>query len=625
MAAVMVFTATACGEEAPAPVQVTATPTPSPTEAPATPTPTNTPKPTPVPAIEGGEASITFEDGNFGFVAITQPTIGSDNSKVTIEEINGSKVLAINNTYGKKEAYVGIDLDAMLGDRVGDVTEIKFDIGTLGGDSFSPISGNLYTYTGEGAGTKTKEGAWSVYLENKNPKTVSYELESRFTVGEHNYIIISKEDDVNGKLGMWIDNIKLIDLQGNLVPCDTTVLVAADSPLAGSDEVKEVAYGRDCKLNLEYQGDWSTGVGIPAAYFENVQGPVSVVLDTLVLNPSDWAGIFATDAGWVKPTADYFVDIDGTGNGVIHFQDDGALIFDDLGASQISFTITKEAAAKYAANGGMFFPGYNLQVLSARVSDTTFKSVNNLEYQGDWTTGVGIPAAFFENADGPVSVRLDVLVLNPSDWAGIFATDAGWVKPVAEDFADITGAGNGVIHFQDDGALIFDDLGATQITFTITKEAAAKYAANGGMFFPGYNCQVLSAMVCHDTFFSTNNLEYQGDWTTGVGIPAAFFADADRAVSVSLEVLVLNPSDWAGIFATDAGWVKPVAEDFVDITSAGNGVIHFQDDGALIFDDLGATTITFTITKEAAAKYAANGGMFFPGYNCQVLSAVVNK
>ncbi len=622
MAAVLVLPFTACGKEADTktPVRVTATPTPVPTEAP---TAAPTAKPTPVPALEGGPASVDFEDGLYGFTIMTCPTIDSDNSRLSVEEIGGSKVLLVANTFGKKEAYVGFDMDSLFGRRVCDVTEIAFDVAAYGGESFKPIEGKIITYTGEGAATKTVETSWSVYLPNKNPKTVHYEMKSRFVVGEHNYLIIAKTDDVAGNQSMWLDNIKFIDLQGNLVPCDNTVTVSPDSPLCQSGE-EEPVYGHIASLNLTYQGDWTPGAVIPAAFFENAQGPVSVVLDTLVINPADWAGIFAAYPDWTKPTAETFVDIDGAGNGVIHFQDDGALIVDDKGATKIAFTISKDAAAGYAANGGMCFPGYNLQVLGAQVSDTTYKCMNNTTYQGDWTPGVAIPGAFFEGATAPVSVTLDALVINPADWAGIFAAYPDWTKPTAETFVDIDGAGNGVIHFQDDGALIVDDKGATKITFTITAEAAAGYAANGGMCFPGYNLQVLSATVSKDTYSCKNNLTYQGDWTPGVSIPGAFFANAEGPVNVVLDALVINPADWAGIFAAYPDWTKPTAETFVDIDGAGNGVIHFQDDGALIVDDKGATKIAFTITKEAALGYAANGGMCFPGYNLQVLGATVS-
>ncbi|MBR6358075.1 MAG: hypothetical protein IKS11_00360, partial [Lachnospiraceae bacterium] len=464
MAAVMVLALTACGEGGEAPAPVTATPTPgtaatitaTPTPAPtATSTPVPTATPTPIPPVEGGPASIDFEDGNSAFVVIQQPTIGSDNSAISVEEIGGSKVLLAANTFGKKEAYLGFDLAALLGDKIADVKTIKFDAGAYGGEAFAPISGVLWTFTGEGAATKATNYEWSVYLETKNPRTITFDINETFAAGQNNYIIIGKTDDVAGNQGFFIDNMKFFDAAGNLIAADTTVQVSAASPLNATDEVR-LAYGYYTPLNGTYQGDWTTGAAIPAAFFADAQGPVNVVLDVLVLNPSDWAGFFCTDKDWAKPTADFFADITTEGNGIIHFQDDGALIFDDLGATQISFTITKEAAEKYASNGGMFFPGYNAQVLGATVSDSTFKCVNNTTYQGDWTTGVAIPAAFFADAQGPVNVTLDVLVLNPSDWAGFFCTDKDWAKPTADFFADITTEGNGVIHFQDDGALIFD-------------------------------------------------------------------------------------------------------------------------------------------------------------------------
>ena len=621
MALVLVFSLAACNKSGNQTEPTQAPTTQAPTEAP-TQAPTEAPKPTQAPVLEGGDASIDFEDGNAAFAVITTPTLNSDASQLSVEDANGSKVLAAINTFQKKEAYIGIDVASLLGDKIADVATIKFDVGTFGDAAFQPISGVLYTYTGEGAGTKSTACEWSVYLPKMNPKTVTAEISTAFTAGQDNYIVIGKNDDVAGNQGFFVDNIKFLDKSGNLIAADTTVEIAATSPLGAKEEAGFV-YGYNCPLNGEYQGDWTCGAVIPAAYFAEAQGPVSVVLDVLVLNPSDWAGFFAAYPDWTKPTAETFADLDETGNGVIHFQSDGAIIFDDLGATKVAFTVTKEAAAGYAANGGMCFPGYNAQVVSATVSDTTYQCPANLEYQGDWTCGAVVPAAYFEGADSAVNVTLDVLVLNPSDWAGFFAAYPDWTKPTAETFADLDETGNGVIHFQSDGAIIFDDLGATKVSFSVTKEAAAGYAANGGMCFPGYNVQVTAATVSKDTYNTPANLEYQGDWTCGAVVPAAYFADAQGPVSVILDTLVLNPSDWAGFFAAYPDWTKPTAETFADLDETGNGKIHFQSDGAIIFDDLGATQIAFTVTKEAAAGYAANGGMCFPGYNVQVTKATV--
>jgi len=615
MATVLVVSLVGCGN--------TATATPEPT-ATTSPTPTTEPTKAPVSPVEGGEASIDFEDGNFAFAVVTTPTVSSEASTLSVEEVNGSKVLYVKNTFGKKETYVGFDISAILGDKVADVATIKFDVSVEKVDKFAAASGEVITYTGEGAATKSTIGKWAIYLEKANPKTVTVSVADSFVAGQNNYILIAKTDDVQGAQSFTLDNIKFLDKDGKLIKGDTTVAVAADSPLNSVEETTFV-YGMNAVLNTEYQGDWTTGVGIPASFFAGVTTPVNVVLQCVVLNPADWAGIFATDANWAKPTEDYFIGLGTESAGYIHFQGDGAIILDDLSLTTLKFTITPEAAKAYAENGGMFFPGYNLQVISATVSDSTYQTSNNVEYQGDWTTGVGIPAEMFANATGPVTVSLDCTVLNPSDWAGIFATDANWAKPTEDYFVGLGTESAGYIHFQGDGAIILDDLSLTTLTFTITAAAAKAYAENGGMFFPGYNLQVIGATVSHEIHKCVNNVEYQGDWTTGVGIPAEFFAGVTNPVNVVLDCVVLNPADWAGIFATDANWAKPTEDYFVGLGTESAGYIHFQGDGAIILDDLGLTTLSFTITPEAAKAYAENGGMFFPGYNLQVMSATVSE
>ena len=117
MVAVLVLSLTACKSGDDQTNEPTATEAPTATQAPtAEPTaePTTVPTAAPAPVIEGGPASIDFEDGNLDFAVITTPTLNSDNSQLSVEDVNGSKVLAAINTFQKKEAYIGIDLSALL-------------------------------------------------------------------------------------------------------------------------------------------------------------------------------------------------------------------------------------------------------------------------------------------------------------------------------------------------------------------------------------------------------------------------------------------------------------------------------------------------------------------------------
>ena len=90
--------------------------------------PTNT-------TVEG--ASIDFEDGNSAFVMMSTKPRKADDSTLSVKDFNGSKALFVENHTGG-ELYIGIDVDALLGDKVTEVRSIQMDIGTM--DEFHKIS-----------------------------------------------------------------------------------------------------------------------------------------------------------------------------------------------------------------------------------------------------------------------------------------------------------------------------------------------------------------------------------------------------------------------------------------------------------------------------------------------------
>jgi hypothetical protein len=111
------------------------------------------------------------------------------------------------------------------------------DVGIdLGDGKFYACSGRIYFYSGEEL-TQTYD-EWAVYMENKNPKTVTAMLDTgeEFIAGAGNYIVLSKETDnyatkTGGKpVNMYLDNIKFLDADGNALTVDTqAVYVAPDT------------------------------------------------------------------------------------------------------------------------------------------------------------------------------------------------------------------------------------------------------------------------------------------------------------------------------------------------------------------------------------------------------------
>lgn len=168
-------------------------------------------------AVEG--ASVDFEDGNFAFVKVRSD---GDKSNLSVTDFNGSKALYAENVDGSN-MFIGINVSALLGDKVADLATINMDLGTASkGGEFNASSGVLYAYTGAD-NEQVKVGPWSVYVETANPKTATFDVSGAgFVAGADNYIVISKETD-NGDVpgDMYIDNIQLLDASGSLLTADT--------------------------------------------------------------------------------------------------------------------------------------------------------------------------------------------------------------------------------------------------------------------------------------------------------------------------------------------------------------------------------------------------------------------
>ncbi len=137
-------------------------------------------------------ASVDFEDGSCAFVKMNLLKGTPDESLLSVTDFNGSKALYVENVSGKS-MFVGINVSALVGDKITDISTIKMDIGTSRADgSFAAVSGFLYAYTGE-KNAEVKVDAWSVYLETANPKTAVFDVSGAgFIAGADNYIILSK-------------------------------------------------------------------------------------------------------------------------------------------------------------------------------------------------------------------------------------------------------------------------------------------------------------------------------------------------------------------------------------------------------------------------------------------------
>jgi hypothetical protein len=226
-AGTLVLSMTACGGDTSGDTQTSETPNVS------TETPADTQEPE-TETVEEGPVSIDFEDGLFAFAAVDKVVNpSSDDSTIEVADFNGSKALKVTSTQGKA-VYVAIAADALLGDSASSLSSVEMSIGIENPDgTFQSASGNIYGLVGE-SNDQTSE-AWSVYLENANPKTVSYTVPDGYTFGAGNYIVVSLESDTGKDAGatpaiMYIDNIAFKDASGNVLTADTSAeYVAADT------------------------------------------------------------------------------------------------------------------------------------------------------------------------------------------------------------------------------------------------------------------------------------------------------------------------------------------------------------------------------------------------------------
>ncbi len=251
-----------------------------------------------------GEVSIDFEDGVFGFVGNDKSVnTASDDAVFSVEDYNGSKALKV--TPQGKMPYVGIQADALLGDAVSSLKTIELTIGTENPDGkFFASSGNIYAFAGED-NEKLSQG-WSVYLEDANPKTVTYTLPDGKSFVAGNYIVVSLETD-NGKTkgatqaNMYIDNIVFKDADGNVLNADTSAEYVAASTGADRSNLFAVT-GAVEFADFACTGDgWSqNGFDMPQEILDALV-PGSVVEITYSSESGNmWIVMPDAAAGWMR-------------------------------------------------------------------------------------------------------------------------------------------------------------------------------------------------------------------------------------------------------------------------------------------------------------------------------------
>ncbi len=303
MAGTMVLSMAACGGEetstTPDPTQA-----PAPTEAPAA---EPTAEPAPAPVVE--DASIDFEDGNMGFLQVYTVPANADDSVLEVVDYNGSK--AVQVTCNGDVPYIGIDVQSLLGDNTEKLASMEVSVGVANpSGKFQAVSGEILAWSGEDLVESVD--TWSVYLESANPKKAVATLKAgeEFVNGANNLFIIDmKVDNAKdaglGNSTMYIDNIRFLDKDGNLLTADTTVAFAG--PEAFSSSGLDMSNLAAVKGAVNFEGFACTGGAWAQNGFEMPQEVVDALVPGSVVEiaytsetGNMWIVMPWATAGWMR-------------------------------------------------------------------------------------------------------------------------------------------------------------------------------------------------------------------------------------------------------------------------------------------------------------------------------------
>ncbi|MCR5147728.1 MAG: hypothetical protein K6C35_02045 [Eubacterium sp.] len=282
-----------------------------------------TEKATEAPAAPAkADPSVNFEDGNFAFSVVSTK---GDKSNLSVTDFAGSKALKAENTEGNN-MFIAINVDALLGENVANLASIQMDIGTESTDGqFYASSGNIYSYVGED-NHEVKGKAWSVYLENANPKTVTFDVsDAGFVAGKTNYIILSKETDNAGAAqNLYIDNIAFLDASGATLAADTAAEFGSPVGFGGGIDRSNLS-GLINPVNFDgfavKEGAWAqNGLEIPQNVLDALVPGSAVEISYKSETGKIWIVMPDSAAGWMRVGVG---DADGSGQQYAYINNSG--------------------------------------------------------------------------------------------------------------------------------------------------------------------------------------------------------------------------------------------------------------------------------------------------------------
>lgn len=296
-----------------------------------------------IPAAAAETApSLDFEDGNIGFVAVYEGMANSAAATLEVVDYNGSKALKVTNDNGKVP-YVAFDVVSLLGEKAADVASVEMTMGTQNPDGkFFACSGEMKLFV-DGGLSKTAR-AWSVYMEKKNPKVASFALEDEaFSAESAPLMVISLVVDNGIAKGaapavLYIDNVRFLDAEGNVIPADSTASFAAPEGFGGGADMTNLQYLGADAVELEGMagkaaGAWAQDGVEMTEEFKAALVPGAVIEISYSSESGDmWLVLPWATAGWTRIEQQTAVTNLSHSTAQITFEQIAAVLGDDISA-----------------------------------------------------------------------------------------------------------------------------------------------------------------------------------------------------------------------------------------------------------------------------------------------------
>ncbi|MCD7841986.1 MAG: hypothetical protein LUG56_05885 [Lachnospiraceae bacterium] len=515
-------------------------------------------------AEEASAVSIDFEDGLYGFVG-NDKTINSAAADATFSlvDYNGSTALEVASDASVK--YVAIQVDALLGDQISQLSTVQMTVGTTNpGGTFYSTAGCIYAFLGENLDKDYSE--WSIYMESGNPKTISYTLDpdDGLSFVEGSYIVVSLEDDT-GKdykgdeaATLYIDDITFLDADGNVLTADTTAEYVS---AAAEDRSNLFAVSNA----VEFEGFATSGDGWSQDGFDMTEEilaalvPGSVVEITYSSENGDiWLVMPDAEAGWMRVGVGNY---DGSGSDSAYYNGSAniaQITYEQIAAVCGDDVSTWGARMQCEASGA--WEVYNVKVGTA---SNQLVALNAVEFEGFATSGGGWSQAGFDMPQEIIDALVPGSVVeitytseNGEIWLVMPSAEAGWMRVGVGDW-DGSGSDSGVY----DGStcyITYEQIAAVCGDDVSTWGARMQCEASGA--WEVYNVKVGTAS---NQLVALNAVEFEGFATSGGGWSQAGFDMPQEIIDALVPGSVVeitytseNGEIWLVMPSAEAGWMR---------------------------------------------------------------------